>query len=95
MVNIFPLGWIELSYLFSDREVFEMERFTVRVEISGKVSTFKFEEMRLAKVFAKRAITIKGNETCSIEIIDNKVNQTSYYHVQRNRDIIVSNLLGK
>jgi hypothetical protein len=72
-----------------------MERFTVKVDISGKVSTFKFEEMRIAKAFCKRAISVKGNETCSIEITDNRVNQTPYYHVQRNRDIIVSNLLGK
>ena len=72
-----------------------MERFTVRIEIAGEEFINKFEQMEYAKQFSTKAIHLKGNETCDLEIIDNKVDRVPYVHYQINGKVTKSNLINR
>ena len=72
-----------------------MERFTVILNAGDKDQTFKFENMKDARLFSLRSSQVKENKTVSIEITDNKVNQTPYHHYQIDGKVIKSNLINR
>lgn len=71
------------------------ERFTVIVDTEKQSTEHQFPTIKLAKEFTRKAVTLKGNETCGVMVKDEWTDFFRYTHLQVDGNIVYTNIYDK